>query len=58
LTCRIVGTREAVNDGLKDFVDRTGVEEIVVTGQIYDHAARKRSFEIAARARDALNETA
>jgi hypothetical protein len=39
---------------LKAFVERTGTNEIIVTGQIYDHEARKRSFEIAAKARDEL----
>jgi hypothetical protein len=29
-------------------------DEIMVTAQIYDHAARVRSFEIAAGARDEL----
>jgi luciferase family oxidoreductase group 1 len=54
LACRIVGSPERVKQGLKAFVERTGTNEIIVTGQIYDHEARKRSFEIAARARDEL----
>jgi luciferase family oxidoreductase group 1 len=54
LYCRIVGGPETVVEGLKAFVDRTGADEIMVTGQIYDHAARKRSFEIAAKARDEI----
>lgn len=54
LACRIVGSPEMVEHGLRDFAERTGVDEIMVTGQIFDHAARKRSFEIAAQARDAL----
>lgn len=55
LFCRIVGTLETAEQGLKDFVERTGADEIMVTGQIYDHAARKRSFEIAATARDNIS---
>lgn len=54
LACRIVGSPDMIEQGLKEFVERTGADEIMVTGQIYDHAARKRSFEIAAQARDAL----
>jgi luciferase family oxidoreductase group 1 len=54
LACRIVGSPEKVRQGLKAFVERTGTNEIIVTGQIYDHEARKRSFEIAAKARDEL----
>ena len=55
LECRIVGSPDMIEAGLRAFVERTGVDEIIVTGQIYDHTARKRSFEIAARARDALS---
>ena len=54
LSCRIVGSPEMVEEGLRDFVKHTEIDEIMVTGQIYDHAARKRSFEIAAQARDSL----
>jgi alkanesulfonate monooxygenase SsuD/methylene tetrahydromethanopterin reductase-like flavin-dependent oxidoreductase (luciferase family) len=54
LSCRVVGTPNTVAEGLKAFVERTGADEIMVTGQIYDHAARKRSFEIAAHARDEI----
>jgi len=54
LSCRIVGTPDTAAKGLKAFVERTGADEIMVTGQIYDHAARKRSFEIAAHARDEI----
>jgi luciferase family oxidoreductase group 1 len=54
LSCRIVGTQETVEQGLKNFIAHTGTDEIIVTGQIFDHTARKRSFEIAAMARDNL----
>jgi luciferase family oxidoreductase group 1 len=54
LACRIVGSPEMIRNGLKSFAERTGADEIMVTGQIYDHDARKHSFEIAARARDEL----
>jgi alkanesulfonate monooxygenase SsuD/methylene tetrahydromethanopterin reductase-like flavin-dependent oxidoreductase (luciferase family) len=56
LSCRIVGSLETVKAGLRDFVARTGADEIMVTGQIFDHEARKHSFEIAAKARDELTE--
>jgi luciferase family oxidoreductase group 1 len=45
-----VGTADAVRKGLQAFVDETQVDEIMVTGQIYDHQARLKSFEIAAEA--------
>ena len=31
-----------------DFIARTGADELMVTGSIWDHEKRKRSFEIAA----------
>jgi luciferase family oxidoreductase group 1 len=43
----MVGSAETVRRGLKDFIDATHVDEIMITGQIYDHAARLRSFDIA-----------
>ena len=50
-----VGSFETVRRGLEAFVNATKVDELMVTGQIYDHAARLRSFEIAAGVRDELN---
>jgi len=58
LSCAVVGSPDTVRRGLKSFIDRTGADEIMVAGQIYDHAARLRSFEIAAEARDALSRAA
>jgi luciferase family oxidoreductase group 1 len=46
LECCFVGSRETVRRGLDDFVARTGADEVIVTAQIFDHAARLRSFEI------------
>ncbi len=43
-----VGAPETVRQGLQDFIGQTGIGEILITGQIYDHAARSHSFEIAA----------
>ncbi|SIQ36899.1 luciferase family oxidoreductase, group 1 [Pseudacidovorax sp. RU35E] len=50
LSCAAIGTRETVRAGLQDFVDRTGVQEVIVASGMYDHAARLRSYEIAAEA--------
>jgi luciferase family oxidoreductase group 1 len=44
----IVGAPTAVRDGFEQLLTRTQADEIMVTGQIYDHAARLRSFEIGA----------
>ncbi|WP_119461224.1 LLM class flavin-dependent oxidoreductase [Rhodospirillaceae bacterium SYSU D60014] len=48
LACSMVGSPATVRRGLETFLAATKPEEIIVTGQIYDHAARLRSFEIAA----------
>jgi luciferase family oxidoreductase group 1 len=48
LSCSAVGSRETVARRLRAFITRTGVDELILTSQTYDHAARLRSFEIAA----------
>ncbi|MBN8896782.1 MAG: LLM class flavin-dependent oxidoreductase [Rhodospirillales bacterium] len=48
LACSIVGGPETVREGLRRFVEDTGADELMVTAQIHDHTARKRSFEILA----------
>ena len=50
LSCSIVGDAGAVRRGIEDFVARTGADELMVTAQIWDHEARKRSFGILAEA--------
>jgi luciferase family oxidoreductase group 1 len=50
----IVGSRDTVQSGIDAFLQRTGVNELMVTAAIYDHAARVRSFEIVAQVRDAM----
>ncbi|WNG47334.1 LLM class flavin-dependent oxidoreductase [Archangium minus] len=54
LSWSVIGSPETVRRGLADILERTGADEVMVTAQIYDHAARLRSFEIAAQARDSL----
>src|SRR5438067_1580352 len=43
-----VGSGETVRAGLEQFVEETGVDELIVASAIYDHAARLRSYEILA----------
>jgi len=52
LACSVVGAPDAVRRGLADVVARTGADELMVTSQIFDHAARLRSYEITAQVRD------
>jgi luciferase family oxidoreductase group 1 len=58
LTCSIVGSPETVMRGLAAFIKQTGTDEIMVTGNIFDHEARLRSFEIAAQVHQALGKAA
>ena len=51
LSCAIVGGPDTVRRGIDDFVQRTGADELMVTANIFDHAKRKRSFEIVAELR-------
>ena len=44
----IVGSRETVENGIAELLKETGADELMVTAQIYDQAARRRSFEIVA----------
>jgi luciferase family oxidoreductase group 1 len=46
--CSAVGSPETVRRRLQELLEQTHADEIIATGQIYDHAARLRSFEIAA----------
>jgi luciferase family oxidoreductase group 1 len=55
LTYSMVGTPETVRRNLQAFIDATQADEIMATAQIYDHAARLRSFKILAGIRDTLN---
>jgi luciferase family oxidoreductase group 1 len=48
LACSVVGGPETVRRGLAEFIARTRPDELMVTAQIFDHAARRRSFEILA----------
>jgi luciferase family oxidoreductase group 1 len=48
LSCSAVGSPETVRRMMDEFVARTGADELMITAQIFDHAARLRSFEIVA----------
>ncbi len=54
LSCSFIGAPETVASGLRSFIATTGADELIITAQIHDHAARLRSFEIAAEIRDSL----
>jgi luciferase family oxidoreductase group 1 len=48
LAYSVVGSPATVRSGLKAIVARTGADELMLASQIYDHAARVRSYELAA----------
>ena len=47
----MVGSAKTVGTGLHAFVERMQPDEVIVVSHIYDHAARLRSYEIAATIR-------
>ncbi|ODT97975.1 MAG: hypothetical protein ABS79_06655 [Planctomycetes bacterium SCN 63-9] len=51
-----VGSAATVEEGLLAFIDRMKPDELILTGHFHDHAARLRSFEIAAEVRDRLSD--
>jgi luciferase family oxidoreductase group 1 len=48
LSCSAIGAPGTVKSQIKAFVARTGADELMITSQIFDHAARLRSYEIVA----------
>ena len=48
LSCTAIGSPETVKRSLLSFIERTGADELMIAGQIFDHPARLRSFEIVA----------
>jgi luciferase family oxidoreductase group 1 len=43
----VVGSPQTVKAGLAAFAEKHGADELMLTSQIFDHEARKRSYEIA-----------
>ena len=56
LAYAVVGAPDTVARGIAEFLAATKVDEIMVTGQIFDHQARLRSFEIVADIRKQLGQ--
>ena len=48
----VVGSPATVKAGIESFLRRTGVDELMVTAAIFDHAARLRSYELVAQVRE------
>ena len=54
LACSVVGDEAEVAEGIAEFVARHRPDELMLTGNLFDHGARLESFAIAARACAAL----
>jgi luciferase family oxidoreductase group 1 len=48
LACSFVGSPKALRIQLKDFMEETGVDELMVATAVYDHSARLKSYELLA----------
>jgi luciferase family oxidoreductase group 1 len=48
LSCSAIGSPGVVADGIHAFVEKTGADELMLTTNMHDHAARRHSFEIVA----------
>lgn len=54
LSCSAVGAEEKLLAEITAFIARTNADELMITSQIFDHAARLRSYEITAKIKDRL----
>jgi len=57
LSASAIGSPETVRAALAAFVARTRPQELMITSQIFDHAARLHSYRITARVRDQMQES-
>ncbi|GAB3037475.1 LLM class flavin-dependent oxidoreductase [Oleiagrimonas citrea] len=57
LACAAVGAPATVREHIAAFIDRHAPDELILVANIFDHAARKHSYAIAAEVRNELAET-
>jgi len=55
LSCAAIGAPETVVRQMQAFIVRTGADELMITSQIFDHAARLRSYQITSEIRSRLD---
>jgi len=58
LSCAAIGTPETVAHTMREFLERTKADELIITCNTYDHQARLRSYELVAGLRDSLKSPA
>jgi luciferase family oxidoreductase group 1 len=56
LTYAFVGGPEQLKARMRDFLQQTGVDEVMATSHIFDHAARLHSYELFAEVIKSINE--
>jgi alkanesulfonate monooxygenase SsuD/methylene tetrahydromethanopterin reductase-like flavin-dependent oxidoreductase (luciferase family) len=56
LAYSLIGSPETVRGRLETVIEEVQPDEIIVTGQIFDHAARLRSFEIVSEVREGFSD--
>ncbi len=49
-----VGAPDTVKQAVERFIDRTGADELIIAGSVFDQAAREKSYSIAANIRDLI----
>jgi luciferase family oxidoreductase group 1 len=54
LTCSAMGSVETVREQMHAFAERTGADELMIAGQIFDHKARLHSYTLAMQAASEL----
>ncbi|MEI9815092.1 MAG: LLM class flavin-dependent oxidoreductase [Acidobacteriota bacterium] len=54
LSFAVIGSRDTVREGLRKMIAEIQPDEFMITANVYDHAARLRSFELVAEIRDRL----
>ena len=57
-SCSAVGSVDSVAEQMSAFLTRTGADELMCVGSIFDHEKRVQSFRLAAAARDQLSKKA
>ena len=55
LSVSFVGSLRYVQAALEEFIGRTQADELILVAQVHDHAARLRSYELAATCANRLN---
>lgn len=54
LACAVVGDAGTLQDGIEAFIARHRPDELLVTTNVFEHAARRHSFEMVAAVRERL----